>query len=584
MFGLPRSSWADYDAALISVGGGVHPRTAKSITLTPEVKALLGVEDEALPPADLIRAILRAPAELLYLGGIGTYVKAPTESHADVGDKAGDLVRIDATELRVKVVGEGANLGVTQAGRITFARAGGRINTDAIDNSAGVDTSDHEVNIKILTGQAERAGALKADDRDALLASMTDEVAAHVLAHNYDQTLGLTLQEANAAADLDAQERFMTDLTRAGRLDRKVEGLPSTSAVADLRAAGRGLTRPELAVLTAYGKLELSAEIVAGSTPDDPYFERVLVGYFPIALRPFEAEMKRHRLRREIIATVAANTLVDMTGPTFAGRLMSSTGADVDALVTAFEAAVQIFRLDQAWREVSGLDGRMEPRQQTALYQDISNGLRGQTYWLARRVIRDRRGVQALIDLYRPAADALVAEGPSLLSEFERGSMDSRVNAFVAAGAPEGLARVIAALRPLTATVDIADLAVEANASPAAAARLYHQVGGALGLDRLRAAASAVRDGDAYERAALRGLITEMISEQVALTRDVLAAGSAQAGNSDDAAGRLVAIWAQPRQAAIEQARRAVEDIEQSGGGWTFAKLTLANAAIRSAA
>ena len=226
MFELPRSSWADYDTAKISAGGGVHARTAKSIPLTPQVQALLGVDVESLPPTELIRAILKAQAELLYLGGIGTYVRAATQSDAEVGDKANDAVRIDASELRVKVVGEGANLGFTQAGRIAFAAGGGRIDTDAIDNSAGVDTSDHEVNIKILLGQAERAGELEAADRNPLLAGMTDAVARHVLAHNYDQTLGLSLQQANAAGELDAQAAFMLELERRGRLDRKVEGLP----------------------------------------------------------------------------------------------------------------------------------------------------------------------------------------------------------------------------------------------------------------------------------------------------------------------------------------------------------------------
>ncbi|MGH2930624.1 MAG: NAD-glutamate dehydrogenase domain-containing protein, partial [Solirubrobacteraceae bacterium] len=245
LFELPASSWADYDAKLISKGGGVFPRTAKSIPLTPEIKAILHLTDDALAPAELIRAVLRAPCELLYLGGIGTYVKAPGESDSEVGDKANDSVRVLATELRCTVVGEGANLGFTQLGRIAYARAGGRIDTDAIDNSAGVDTSDHEVNIKILTGAAERAGKLKRKDRDALLASMTDEVAAHVLAHNYDQTLALSLQELTAVQDLDAQARFMADLVEEGRLDRKVETLPGPAAIADLQAAGQGLTRPE---------------------------------------------------------------------------------------------------------------------------------------------------------------------------------------------------------------------------------------------------------------------------------------------------------------------------------------------------
>jgi glutamate dehydrogenase len=338
MFELPRSSWQDYDKSKISAGGGIYPRSAKTVPLSPEARALLEIEAEAPTPADVMRAILRADAELLYLGGIGTYVKAPEETDTQVGDKANDAIRLNGDELRVKVVGEGANLGLTQAGRIAFAKSGGRINTDAIDNSAGVDSSDHEVNIKILTGAAEAAGKLTRAERDPLLRSMTDEVAAHVLQHNYDQTLALSLMEAAAAADLDAQGRFMSDLEAAGRLKRRVEGLPTVAQIADLQATGRGMSRPELAVVLAYGKLTLFDDIVESTAPDDPHFEQTLRAYFPEAIGRFGDEMRRHRLRREIISTVLANNIVDMGGPTFAPRLRQSTGCDTATLVVAFEA------------------------------------------------------------------------------------------------------------------------------------------------------------------------------------------------------------------------------------------------------
>ncbi|RZJ40105.1 MAG: NAD-glutamate dehydrogenase, partial [Brevundimonas sp.] len=273
LFQLPRSSWQDYDKSLISKGGGVFSRSEKSIALTPEMKAVLDVSDDSLDPVGLMRAILKAPAELLYLGGIGTYVKAAAETDAQVGDKGTDALRIDAGDLRVKVVGEGANLGFTQAGRIEFGRGGGRINTDAIDNSAGVDTSDHEVNIKILVGSVVTNGLLPPEERPALLASMTEEVGQKVLAHNYDQTLALTLIQATGAGALEAQQSFMQWLTAKGKLDRKVEGLPNDARIAELIAAGQGLTRPELAVLLAYAKLELSDDIVASAAPEDPFFE-----------------------------------------------------------------------------------------------------------------------------------------------------------------------------------------------------------------------------------------------------------------------------------------------------------------------
>jgi glutamate dehydrogenase len=582
MFDLPRSSWDDYDRSLISKGGGVFPRTAKSIPLSDEIRAALGVEDEALAPVELIRAILKAEVELLYLGGIGTYVKAASESNAEAGDKANDAVRIDATDLRVKVVGEGANLGFTQAGRISFARIGGRIDTDAIDNSAGVDTSDHEVNIKILLGRAISNGALKAEDRNGLLASMTDEVAEHVLRHNYDQTLGLSLQEAKAAVELEAHGVFMLDLERKGRLNRTVEGLPRAQALADLRAAGRGLTRPELAVITAYGKLELSADVVASPVADDPYFFRTLKAYFPEALGRFEDEMSNHRLRREIIATVLANAIVDKAGPTFAPRILNALDGDVGAMVVAFETALRVFRLDEAWREVDAQDYKISAAAQTALYQELARALRGQTYWLAKRAEKTHAGVQGLIDAYRPTVDVLQQQGVALLSDFERAAVTARCQAFAEAGAPEGLASRIALLRSLTGATGIADLARTLNWPAEAMARLYNETGSVFGYDRLRSAAAAIQPADGFERAALRGLIVDLIDEQLRRTREVaIAAGGPACGSSIETADKAVADWIGGRIDAVERARRVLEDIEQTAGGWSFAKLTIANAALR---
>ena len=579
MFDLPRSSWADYDATKISEGGGVHPRTAKSILLTPQIRALLDVEAEELTPTELIRAILKARAELLYLGGIGTYVKASFESNADVGDKANSSLRIDAADLRVAVVGEGANLGFTQAGRIAFARGGGRIDTDAIDNSAGVDTSDHEVNIKILLGQAERDATLAAADRNPLLASMTDQVAAHVLAHNYDQTLGLSLQQARGVADLEAQQAFMLDLERRGRLDRRVEGLPIAATVAELRAAGRGLSRPELAVITAYGKLELSAELAGSPAMDDPYFERVLAGYFPEPLTRFEGEMRRHRLRREIIATTMANLIIDKAGPTFPARIAASVGCSASVLVTAFETAHQVLRLDQAWRAVDALDYQVAAEAQTALYLEIAQALRGQTFWLAQSAEGRNPGVQALIGAYRPTIDALQASGEEWLSSYEREASRARAQAFVAAGAPEALAIGVARLRSLTGAVGIADLARSLSWPAEAVGRLYAAVGQAFGYDRLRGAAAGGRAADLYERQALRGLIVGLIEQQVARTRAVVNAGPP----SDMAAAQAaVASWSEPRHDAVDRARRTLEAIEQTADGWSFAKLTIADTALRA--
>ena len=486
--------------------------------------------------------------------------------------------------MLARVIGEGANLGLTQAGRIAFARSGGRINTDAIDNSAGVDSSDHEVNIKILTGAAIASGALKAGDRDALLASMTDEVGLKVLVHNYDQTLAVSLQEAEGSGSLDSEQRFMQWLGSRGKLDRKVEGLPDDLKIAEMKLAGQALTRPELAVLTAYSKLELFDEIVGSAAPDDAFFKQTLVRYFPAPLAKYEADMQRHRLRREIVSTILSNEIVNMAGPTFPERLRQSARCDTNALVIAFEAARQVFRLDEAWDAVSALDLKVTAGAQTALYQEIATVLRRQTFWLARRAMRPGTTVDGLAAAYRPAADALRAAGGAVLSRFERERLESRVQTFVGLGASEAMARDFAMLRPLVATSDIGDLAREAGWPEPAMAMLYHQVGAAFDFDRLRAAAGIVPTVDHFDRLAVRRLIEDLVAEQVLLTRAVAKASKVSVGASEATAEAAVDAWIGPRQATVEGVRAAVDEIEASGSGWTFAKLTIANSAIREIA
>ena len=581
LFALPRSSWADYDPALISPGGGVFARAAKEITVTSEIKAMLGLATDTLAPAELVRAVLTAKAEMLYFGGIGTYVKAASESHAEVADKANDAVRVDAGELRCQVIVEGANLGMTQAGRIAFARAGGRLNTDAIDNSAGVDTSDHEVNIKILAGQAIAAGKLKPEDRDALLMSMTDEVAAHVLAHNYGQTLALSLTEAEAPAELDAHARFMTELVEAGKLDRRVEGLPGPAAIAELKSKGMGLTRPELAVLMAYAKLELADDLVRGDGPDDEgYFEEHLKGYFPDALAPFEPEMRRHRLRREIVATGLANAMVDRCGPTFATRLMAAVPCDAARAAAAFEAARHVFGLERLWARIAGLDLKSPAAAQRLLFQEVSAQLRAQTFWLATRTSADGSSpaFRSLIDHYGPTVEALRGAGPALLSTFDQAAVAARAAAFVEAGAPEALSEDVAALAALRTSAEIAGLADEVW-TPVAAGALFHTVGSTFGVDRLRGAAAGLDLSDEFERRAVRRLIVDLVDEQTELTRKVMAASLAE-----DPPGEAVAAWSESRRPCIERAGRTLAEIEQSGDPWSFAKLTLAHSGLREVA
>ena len=593
LFALPRSSWADYDPSLISKGGGVFARGLKSIELSDEIRAALDIKLEVVTPAELIGAILKARVELLYLGGVGTYVKAPFESHLDVGDKANDAVRVDASQLRCKVVGEGANLGVTQAGRIAFARAGGRIETDAIDNSAGVDTSDHEVNIKILTGMAERAGRLDRPSRNALLQSMTEEVGAKVLRHNYDQTLALSLLEASAAADLESHAQFMTGLEAKGVLDRALERLPDAAGMRDLAQAGLGLTRPELSVLLAYGKIDLFDQVIASQGPDDPYFVGTLSDYFPKALAPFADEMKRHRLRREIIATVIDNDMINVCGPAFPNRLRDALKGDARALVVGYAAAKEILRFDETWSAVAELDGKAPAGVQLRLFQELASVLRAQTFGLAQRSVgRGLAGqdpaikasditVRRLIDFYRPRADELRHDLVSVLSSFEQRTLAKRVRSMVKDGAPEAVARQVAMLRPLIITADLADLARAADWPVIAVARIYHQAGAAFGFERVRLAASGLAGGDSFERRAVRRLVEDLMAEQAAVTRVIMTfAAGAQAGEDPAKARAAVASWASLNARAAQAARETLKDVEETGA-WSFAKLTIANSALR---
>jgi glutamate dehydrogenase len=584
MFALPRSSWDDYDREALSAGGGVYARSLKSIRLSAQARAALDITAEELSPAELINAILKAPAELLYLGGIGTYVKASRESNLEVGDKANDAVRINGADLRVKVVGEGANLGVTQAGRIEFARAGGRIDTDAIDNSAGVDSSDHEVNIKILTGMLERSGKLVRKRRDTLLKSMTEDVAAHVLAHNYGQTLALSLLQLDAPGELEPHAQFMAKLEAEGRLDRIVEGLPAAAEIAARAEAGEGLTRPELAVLLAYGKLELKREIVAEGATEDPWLEQQLEGYFPKPLRRYAEAIRRHRLRPDIIATVVANDVVDRCGPSFPSRLMVAANCGVAAFVAGYESAKLVLDLPALWDRVSALDGRAPAAGQMALYRQLSAALRGTTFWLARRAARGKADVAALTERYGPGFRSLRTLAVEVASPVERTAIEARAGQLAEAGAPEDLATAASVLQAVSTAADLVDLAEATGWPLKSAARLYHAVGEAFGFDRLRAAAAGYAVGDGFERTALRRLIEDLLLEQASLARAIMASSQARPAAEPDGARAAVEAWSAPRRDQVAAACRTLADIEAAAGPWTFAKLTIANAALRELA
>ncbi|WP_245177486.1 NAD-glutamate dehydrogenase [Geodermatophilus sp. DF01-2] len=387
LFDLPRSSWADYDTALISPGGGVWPRTAKSIPVSEPMRTALGLADDvdALSPVELIRAVLLAPVDLLFNGGIGTYVKASTESALDVGDKANDAVRVDGRDLRVRVVGEGGNLGLTQRGRVEYALAGGRVNTDAIDNSAGVDTSDHEVNIKIALDRVVEAGELDADGRAALLVEMTDEVAAAVLTDNHAQNAVLAVETTSRRSLLDAHARFLRALERSGRLARSVEFLPDDRQLVERRRDGQALTGPELSVLLAYAKLGTGDAVLASELPDDPALEELLAGYFPAELRRrFPAAVSGHPLRREIVATALTNRAVNVAGVTGLFRLVEETGVPLAGVVRAHAVARAVFDVDRLWDAVRPLDNRVPAATQVELRTEATRLAERAARWLLR--------------------------------------------------------------------------------------------------------------------------------------------------------------------------------------------------------
>jgi glutamate dehydrogenase len=368
LFELPASSWDDYDRALLSAGGGVWARTEKRIPLSPEARVALGVEAEALTPNEVLSAILCAPVDLLWNGGIGTFVKASGETHAEAGDRTNDAIRVDATRLRARVVAEGGNLGLTQRARIEYAHAGGRINADFIDNSAGVDTSDHEVNLKILLGIAVANGELTLRQRDELLREVEADVAAHVLYHNYLQAQILSQEEVVAAGRIEAYEDLMAQLETDGLLDRGIEFLPTTEEMAERRRAGRGLTRPELCVLLAYAKRSLKAALRVSGMIDDPHLDGALRAYFPLSVAErFGRLLPSHPLRRDLLATIVANDVVNSQGITFVSTLAQETGADAAAVARAFWIARAVTGAVARWADVEALDGEIDPALQNEL-------------------------------------------------------------------------------------------------------------------------------------------------------------------------------------------------------------------------
>jgi glutamate dehydrogenase len=521
LFHLPRSSWADYDRALISPGGGVFERSAKSIPISPEISRAFDIAADILTPAELIRRLLAASIDLLWFGGIGTYVKAPNESHIEVGDRANDALRIDGDKVRARVIGEGANLAVTERGRIAFALAGGRINTDAIDNSGGVDMSDHEVNIKILLDRAIASGVLSAAEREPLLAAMADDVSGLVLRDNYLQGEALSVAEARGVTVLDRQVRLMRDLERSGRLDRALEFLPDDETLAARAAQRRGLVRPELAVLLAYAKMALYGELLASDLPAAAELDGELRGYFPTALRErLSGPIPTHPLRCEIIATVVTNDLVNRAGITFASEMQTRTGRTAPEVARAYTIVRDVFDLRPLWTEIEKLDNKVPAAAQTDMLREIIGLIEHAAGWLLRS---GRLEFGRETGRFASSAHALAASLSQVLPKADASLVAERSQRFREAGVPEALAERIAASIFLACALDIAKLAQRSAQPLDRAARIYYGVGTRFALDDMRAAARRLPAETQWQKLAVDAMIDDLFTLQADLAARILA-------------------------------------------------------------
>ncbi len=573
LFRLPRSSWADYDPALISEGGGVFDRGAKSVPLSPQIKRVFGIEADRLTPAELIRKVLAAPVDLLWFGGIGTYVKAPDESHAEVGDRANDALRVDGTEIRAKVVGEGANLGVTQRGRIAYALAGGRIDTDAIDNSAGVDTSDHEVNLKILIDRAVAAGALPTEEREPLLHGMTQDVAALVLRDNYLQGEALSVAEARGAAALDRQARLIRELEKSGRLDRTLEFLPDDETLANRASHRAGLTRPELAVLLAYAKMALDAELLASDLPDTPRLSAELRGYFPEPVRERLGPLiPSHPLRREIVATIVTNDLVNRAGITFVCDMRARTGRPAADIARAYLIVREIFELPRLWAEIEALDNRVPAAVQTEMLIDIVGLVEHTAAWLLRG---NRVDLATETARFAPAVSHLAAIVAELLPAGERALFDERVARFAAAGVPAPVAERVGRIIFLTTALEVGDLALRVSQPIEHTARMFYGVGARCALDELRDAARRLPTETRWQKAAAETLVDDFYALQADLAERALTSDHATTADP-------LAAWAAAHAAGVAAADALARELRASAGS-DLALLVVAARQLRQA-
>ena len=557
LFALPRSSWDDYDKALISAGGGVWPRSSKSIELSDAAREALGIEGRRLTPNELMNAILKAPVDLLWNGGIGTYVKASTQSHPEVGDRANDGLRVNGRDLRCKVIGEGGNLGATQLGRIEAALHGVRLNTDAIDNAGGVHSSDREVNIKIPLNALMRAGSLTREVRDPLLASMTDDIARFVLRDNFVQSMAVSLLEATSVQRLDEHAELIRTLEREGLLNRAVEFLPDEETLKERQRQGRGLTRPELAVLLAYAKMSLFEATLKSDMPDDPFFVRDLLENFPPALvAQYPNELKQHQLKREIIATILSNAVANRMGVSFAHRLAEDHGHARGDVLKAYATAHEIFGGDDYWQQIEALDGVLPAATQYRLVGLAAGLLKHATGWLVMAGYA-KKPVLSAMDRFAAAIRELEAMLPAALPQSYLEDWNRTVTQLTAEKVPEALARRLAATRVLGAAMDITELALEANVTLADAAAVYFATAERFRLLWLYAAINSLQVQGKWHALARQNLRDDLFHIHHLLAGRILK-------YPGDAAARIEG-WVSQHAEPIQFAERRIADLATTG-------------------
>ncbi len=573
LFDLGRSSWKDYDTSKISAGGGVFARDAKWIDVSPQIKQLFGLDQDRVTPVELMRAILQSDADLLWFGGIGTYVRAPFETDGDVGDHTNDAIRITADQLHVKVVGEGANLGLTQFARIAFAQGGGRVNTDFIDNSAGVNSSDKEVNVKIAVGSAVRDGRLDMAARNDLLASMTDDVALDCLRNNYQQSLAISLAERRGIRDETLLQRLIRQLEDGNYVRRDLEQLPSDETIANRVAAGQSFTRPEIAVLLSWAKIELTEALIQTDVADDPVNETLLTEYFPPALQErYRADLLDHRLRREIIITRIANSMVNRAGPAMLVRLKDATGRETEDIAASFMATRTVYDLPPLWAAIDDLDNKLSGAVQLDLYAQTQGLLLDQTAELLR--LSGAQPISNFVNAYKPGVEAVSAGLEEILTPNQHERYRQHIEHFTARGVPQEVAAGIARLEPLKLAPAAAKLADFTGKPVEEAARTLYGALDYFRIDDLQTRAADLKLTDYFDRLALTGAFGTLKAAGRSLASKFLTDGHAGNASAD------LDAWVAAIGGGERAAKRLVDEVAASPD-FTISRLAVAAAQIR---